>query len=114
MVNPSSLSDVGPGILAHHDRTRGPPNSPRAADCRRRKSSSKWPKRAARPCWMWGACRQQVGREFDMIRPTATLALAAAVTLAMLSAALAETAPCRPISYQRNAYTVCDVDLRRH
>jgi uncharacterized protein YigE (DUF2233 family) len=55
-----------------------------------------------------------VGKEFDMIRPMAVFALAAAVALAMLSPALAETAPCRPLSYQRNAYTVCDVDLRRH
>ena len=49
-----------------------------------------------------------------MIRPMAVLTLAAALRLGMLSPAFAETAPCQPISYQRNAYTVCEIDLRRY
>jgi len=47
-----------------------------------------------------------------MIRPMGVVV--AAIALAMHSAALADTAPCHPISYERNAYTVCDIDLRRH
>ena len=54
-----------------------------------------------------------VRREFDMIRPIGVFA-AAVIAQAMLTAGLAETAPCRPVSYERNAYTVCDIDLKRH
>jgi uncharacterized protein YigE (DUF2233 family) len=41
-------------------------------------------------------------------------ATASLVSLAALSAgARAETEPCRPLVYERNGYTVCDVDLRK-
>jgi uncharacterized protein YigE (DUF2233 family) len=55
-----------------------------------------------------------VRMKFDMIRPTGVCVLAAMMTLAMLATALAEEAPCRAMSYERNAYTVCDIDLRSH
>ncbi len=50
-----------------------------------------------------------------MPNPTTTaLALAAAISLAPQSAVLAaDTPPCRSMAYDRNAYTVCEVDLRR-
>jgi uncharacterized protein YigE (DUF2233 family) len=40
--------------------------------------------------------------------------LAAATSVAALNAsALADTEPCRSMQYERNAYTVCEVDLRK-
>src|SRR5262249_7614044 len=30
------------------------------------------------------------------------------------SRVLAETQPCRPMEYERNPYTICEVDLRKH
>jgi uncharacterized protein YigE (DUF2233 family) len=46
---------------------------------------------------------------------TIAVLLAAAASLAgHNSNALAEGQPCRSIEYQRSAYTVCEVDLRRH
>ena len=41
--------------------------------------------------------------------------LAAAITLAAHNhSALAETGPCRSMEHERNAYTICEVDLRNH
>jgi len=41
--------------------------------------------------------------------------LAAATSLAAHNnSALAETQPCRSMQYERNAYTICEVDLRKH
>ena len=45
---------------------------------------------------------------------TMVLLLAAASSLAALdTSALAETEPCRSMQYERNAYTVCEVDIRK-
>src|SRR5262245_1995423 len=40
--------------------------------------------------------------------------LTAASLAAPNNSALAETQPCRSIEYERNAYTICEVDLRKH
>ena len=40
--------------------------------------------------------------------------LLAAASLAPNASALAETQPCRSMEYERNAYTICEVDLRKH
>jgi len=40
--------------------------------------------------------------------------LLAAASLAPNNSALAETQPCRSMEYERNAYTICEVDLRKH
>src|SRR5260370_38593380 len=40
--------------------------------------------------------------------------LLAAASLAPNSSALAETQPCRSMEYERNAYTICEIDLRKH
>jgi uncharacterized protein YigE (DUF2233 family) len=41
--------------------------------------------------------------------------LAAAISLAAHNnGALAETRPCHSMQYERNGYTVCEVDLRKH
>ena len=41
--------------------------------------------------------------------------LAVAIGLAAHNhSALAETRPCRSMEYERNAYTICEVDLRDH
>ena len=44
---------------------------------------------------------------------TIAFLLAAATSLAVNSA-LAETQPCRAMEYDRNAYTICEVDLLKH
>ena len=41
------------------------------------------------------------------------LLLAAAISLAAHNSAPAETQPCHSMQYERNAYTVCEVDLSR-
>jgi uncharacterized protein YigE (DUF2233 family) len=43
-----------------------------------------------------------------------SLLSAAAGLLAHGNGAMAETRPCRPVEHERNAYTVCEVDLREH
>src|SRR5215468_8482347 len=46
---------------------------------------------------------------------TIALLVAAATSLAPHnSSVLAETQPCRPMEYERNPYTICEVDLRKH
>ena len=46
---------------------------------------------------------------------TITFLLAAATSLATHNnSALAETQPCRSMVHERNPYTICEVDLRRH
>jgi uncharacterized protein YigE (DUF2233 family) len=46
---------------------------------------------------------------------TIAFLLAAATNLAVHNnSALAETQPCRSMEHERNAYTICEVDLRRH
>jgi uncharacterized protein YigE (DUF2233 family) len=41
--------------------------------------------------------------------------MAAAISLtAHINSALGETRPCRSMEYERNAYTICEVDLRNH
>jgi hypothetical protein len=41
--------------------------------------------------------------------------LVAAISLAAhVNSPLAETRPCRSMDYERNAYTICKVDLRMH
>src|SRR5262245_26784514 len=46
---------------------------------------------------------------------TITLLVVAATSLATHNnSAPAETQPCRSIEYERNAYTICEVDLRKH
>ena len=40
--------------------------------------------------------------------------LTAASLAAPNNSALAETQPCRSMEYERNAYTICEVDLRKH
>jgi uncharacterized protein YigE (DUF2233 family) len=45
---------------------------------------------------------------------TIALLVAAATSLALHSSVLAETQPCRPMVYERNPYTICEVDLRKH
>jgi uncharacterized protein YigE (DUF2233 family) len=46
---------------------------------------------------------------------TIAFLLAAATSLAAHSnGALADTRPCHAMEYERNAYTICEVDLRRH
>jgi uncharacterized protein YigE (DUF2233 family) len=46
---------------------------------------------------------------------TITLLVVAATCLASHNnSALADTQPCRSIEYERNAYTICEVDLRKH
>jgi len=42
------------------------------------------------------------------------LAVAATSLAAHSSRTLAEIQPCRSIEYERNAYTICEVDLRKH
>src|SRR5262249_15973966 len=52
----------------------------------------------------------------NMPKPrTFAFLLAAAASLARNnSSALADTQPCRSMEYERNAYTICEVDLRKH
>jgi uncharacterized protein YigE (DUF2233 family) len=46
---------------------------------------------------------------------TITFLLAAATSLATHNiSVLAETQPCRSMVYERNPYTICEVDLRKH
>ena len=46
---------------------------------------------------------------------TSAFLLAAATSLAAYNNnALAETGPCRSMEYERNPYTVCEVDLSKH
>src|SRR5499427_4822817 len=48
-------------------------------------------------------------------RTIAFLLAAAAISLAAHNnIALAETQPCLSMEYERNAYTICEVDLRKH
>src|SRR5215813_14956501 len=48
-------------------------------------------------------------------RTIAFLLAAAATSLAAHNnRALAETQPCRSMEYERNAYTICEVDLGKH
>jgi len=47
-------------------------------------------------------------------RTIAFLLLAATSLAAHSSRTLAEIQPCRLIEYERNAYTICEVDLRKH
>jgi len=47
-------------------------------------------------------------------RTFAFLLAAAASLAANNSSALADTQPCRSMEYERNAYTICEVDLRKH
>jgi uncharacterized protein YigE (DUF2233 family) len=43
---------------------------------------------------------------------TISLLLAAATSLAAHNSALADTQPCHSMEYERNAYTICEVDPR--
>src|SRR5258708_90870 len=44
-----------------------------------------------------------------------TFLLAAATSLGVHNdSGLAETQPCRSMGYERNPYTICEVDLRKH
>ena len=56
--------------------------------------------------------------KFMSTRPklrTIGLLVAAATSLVPHnSSVLAETQPCRPMGYERNPYTICEVDLREH
>ena len=45
---------------------------------------------------------------------TIAFLLAAAISLVAHNSAPADTPPCRSIEYERNAYTVCEVDVRKH
>src|SRR5258707_7465777 len=46
---------------------------------------------------------------------TIAILLAAATSIAAHNnGALAETRPCDSMEYERNAYTICEVDLRKH
>src|SRR5215469_12151872 len=46
---------------------------------------------------------------------TIALLVAAATSLAPHNnSVLAEAQPCRPMEYERNPYTICEVDLRKH
>ena len=46
---------------------------------------------------------------------TIALLVAAGTSLASHNnSVLAETQPCRPMEYERNPYTICEVDLRKH
>jgi hypothetical protein len=46
---------------------------------------------------------------------TIALLIAAVTSLAPHNnSVLAETQPCRPMEYERNPYTICEVDLRKH
>jgi uncharacterized protein YigE (DUF2233 family) len=45
---------------------------------------------------------------------TIALLLAAAISLGLNNSALAEAQPCRSMEYERNPYTICEVDLRKH
>jgi uncharacterized protein YigE (DUF2233 family) len=42
------------------------------------------------------------------------LLLAAAASITASRGSVAESPPCRSLNYERNAYTICEVDLRRH
>ena len=44
---------------------------------------------------------------------TIAFLLAAAISLVAHNSAPADTPPCRSIEYERNAYTVCEVDIRK-
>jgi uncharacterized protein YigE (DUF2233 family) len=45
---------------------------------------------------------------------TIAFLLAAASLAAPNNSTLAETQPCRSMEHERNAYTICEVDLRKH
>jgi uncharacterized protein YigE (DUF2233 family) len=45
---------------------------------------------------------------------TIALLLAAATSIAVKNCALADTQPCRSTEYEHNAYTICEIDLRKH
>jgi uncharacterized protein YigE (DUF2233 family) len=45
---------------------------------------------------------------------TITFLLAAATSVAVDYSALADSQPCRSMDYERNAYTICEVDLAKH
>jgi uncharacterized protein YigE (DUF2233 family) len=53
-------------------------------------------------------------RRATLGRAAIALLLTGAALLLGLHAAVAEGQPCRTLSHQRNAYTVCEVDLRRN
>jgi uncharacterized protein YigE (DUF2233 family) len=48
---------------------------------------------------------------------TRTIAFLLAVSTSLAAhnnTALAETEPCGSMEYERNAYTICEIDLRKH
>jgi len=45
---------------------------------------------------------------------TTTFLLAAATSVVVDYSALADSQPCRSMDYERNAYTICEVDLGKH
>jgi len=52
--------------------------------------------------------------EFKRVLGNLSFLLAAATSLAAHNnSALAETRPCRSMEYERNAYIICEVDLRK-
>src|SRR5262249_37388538 len=48
------------------------------------------------------------------LRTIGLLVAAATSLVPHNSSVLAETQPCRPMEYERNPYTICEVDLRKH
>jgi uncharacterized protein YigE (DUF2233 family) len=66
-------------------------------------------------CIDWQAERQRHDDHFASKARTVAFLLAAATSLAAHNdSALAETQPCRSMEHERNAYTICEVDLRKH
>jgi hypothetical protein len=62
------------------------------------------------------SARSYLAKWCDM-RKARTIAflLAAATSIAVhKNGALAEAQPCRSMEYERNAYTICEIDLRRN
>jgi uncharacterized protein YigE (DUF2233 family) len=60
------------------------------------------------PAWFTERCEMPKAK-------TITFVLAAATILATHNhSALAETEPCRAMEYERNPYTICEVDLLKH
>src|SRR5262245_1032168 len=89
------IEQAGPqkSIRAEPDMFRTPPNDPHCAPLYLFRNSER--------CGMSNA------------RMIALLAVA--LTLAPHNnSVLAETQPCRPMEYERNPYTICEVDLRKH
>src|SRR5215475_15752689 len=81
----------------------------------RRRARPNWGVQIERVRW-WDTTLgwNSVSEDMPKARTIAFFLAVAASLAAHNNGALAETQPCRSMEYERNAYTICEVDLRKH